>query len=122
MDLAYTANGHVYHTNYDTPAAVTPGSIQRAGDNILALIKGIVNSPYLADPGEYRHGAVVFFDFLGVIMVHYPERISLVINVLTAFVVVLCLIRKFLGFPGKKDVKKGKKMFSTAVYMYEHYH
>ena len=121
MDLAYTANGHVYHTNYDTPAAVTPGSIQRAGDNILALIKGIVNSPYLADPGEYRHGAVVFFDFLGIIMVHYPERISLVINVLTAFVVVLCLIRKFLGFPGKKDVKKGKKMFST-VYMYEHYH
>lgn len=121
MDLAYTANGHVYHTNYDTPAAVTPGSIQRAGDNILALIKGIVNSPYLADPGEYRHGAVVFFDFLGIIMVHYPERISLVINVLTAFVVVLCLIRKFLGFPGKKDVKKGKKMFST-VYMCEHYH
>lgn len=119
MDLAYTANGHVYHTNYDTPAAVTPGSIQRAGDNILALIKGIVNSPYLADPGEYRHGAVVFFDFLGIIMVHYPERISLVINVLTAFVVVLCLIRKFLGFPGKKDVKKGKKMFRT-VYMYEH--
>ena len=114
MDLAYTANGHVYHTNYDTPAAVTPGSIQRAGDNILALIKGIVNSPYLADPGEYRHGAVVFFDFLGVIMVHYPERISLVINVLTAFVVVLCLIRKFLGFPGKKDVKKGEKMFSTV--------
>ena len=121
VDLAYTANGHVYHTNYDTPAAVTPGSIQRAGDNILALIKGIVNSPYLADPGEYRHGAVVFFDFLGIIMVHYPERISLVINVLTAFVVVLCLIRKFLGFPGKKDVKKGKKMFST-VYMCEHYH
>ena len=114
MDLAYTANGHVYHTNYDTPAAVTPGSIQRAGDNILALIKGIVNSPYLADPGEYRHGAVVFFDFLGIIMVHYPERISLVINVLTAFVVVLCLIRTFLGFPGKKDVKKGKKMFSTV--------
>ena len=108
MDLAYTANGHVYHTNYDTPQAVTPGSIQRAGDNILALVKGIVNSPFLAHPGEYRHGVMVFFDFLGVIMIHYPERIGLVINTVTAFAAVLCLIKKFIGFPAKKGVKEGK--------------
>ena len=60
MDLPYIANGYVYHTNYDTPAAFTPGSIQHAGDNILALVKSIVNSPFLADPGEYRHGSMMF--------------------------------------------------------------
>ena len=94
MDLAYIANGYVYHTNYDTPAAVTPGSIQRAGDNILALVKSIVNSPFLADPGEYHHGSMVFFDFLGIFVVHYPERIGLVINLTSAFVAVLCLMKK----------------------------
>ena len=108
MDLAYTSNGYVYHTIYDTPEAVTPGSIQRAGDNILALVKDIVNSPFLADPGEYRHGAMVFFDFLGVAMVHYPERIGLVINMVTAFVAVLCLIKKFIVFPAKKEATESK--------------
>ena len=117
MDLAYTANGFVYHTNYDTPDAVTPGSIQRAGDNILALVKGIVNSPYLADPGEYRHGAMVFFDFLGIVMIHYPERIGLVINIVTAFVAVLCLIKKFIGFPSKKNIKQGKMFVVCILHM-----
>ena len=98
MDLAYIANGYVYHTNYNTPAAVTPGSIQRAGDNILALVKSIVNSPFLADPGEYRHGSMVFFDFLGIFVVHYPKRIGLVINLTSPFVAVLCLMKKFLLF------------------------
>ncbi|KAL9950991.1 hypothetical protein ACROYT_G043577 [Oculina patagonica] len=108
MDLAYTANGYVYHTNYDSPAAVTSGSIQRAGDNILALVKSIINSPFLADPGEYRHGAMVFFDFLGVAMVHYPERIGFVLNIVTAAVAVLCLIKKFIGFPAKKNTTEGE--------------
>lgn len=107
MDLAYTANGYVYHTNYDTPAAVTPGSIQRAGDNILALVKSIINSPYLVDPGEYRHGAMVFFDFLGVVMVHYPERIGIVLNIATGVVAVLCLLKKFVQFPAKKNTAEG---------------
>ncbi|XP_066015724.1 endoplasmic reticulum metallopeptidase 1-like isoform X2 [Pocillopora verrucosa] len=109
MDLAYIANGYVYHTNYDTPAAVTPGSIQRAGDNILALVKSIVNSPFLADPGEYRHGSMVFFDFLGIFVIHYPERIGLVINLTLAFVVVLCLMKKFLHFLAKRTIfEEGK--------------
>ena len=107
MDLAYVANGYVYHTNYDTPAAVTPGSIQRAGDNILAVAKSIVNSPFLVDPGEYRHGAMVFFDFLGLVMVHYPERIGVVLNIVTGVVAVLCLLKRFIQFPAKKDTIEG---------------
>ena len=102
MDLAYTANGYVYHTYYDTPEAVTPGSMQRAGDNIYALVKGILNSPYLVNAGEYRHGTVVFFDFLGMFMIHYPERIGAIINMLTVLVVILCTVKKFIGFPSKK--------------------
>jgi hypothetical protein len=36
-------NGYVYHTKYDTEEAIPAGSIQRAGDNVLAVVK------YLAD-------------------------------------------------------------------------
>lgn len=114
MDLAYTANGYVYHTYYDTPEVVTPGSIQRAGDNIFELVKGILNSPYLANPGEYQHGHVVFFDYLGLFMIHYPERIGAVINMLTALVVILCTIKKFTGFPSKKE-NPTKAMQSMAL-------
>ena len=102
IDIAYAANGYVYHTNYDTPAAVTPGSIQRAGDNILALVKTILNSPFLSDPGGYRHGDMVFFDFIGLFVTYYPERIGFVINTVTAVGVVLCLLSKFSGFLAKK--------------------
>ena len=37
-------NGYVYHTKYDTEAAIPPGSIQRAGDNVLAVVRHLLNS------------------------------------------------------------------------------
>ena len=57
----------------------------------MALVKGVANSPFLAHPGEYRHGKVVFFDFLGLFMVVYPERVGVILN--TAVVLVsLCYL------------------------------
>ena len=37
-------NGYVYHTKYDTESAIPPGSIQRAGDNVIAVVREIANS------------------------------------------------------------------------------
>lgn len=39
LDLAYIRNGYVYHTKYDTVAHVTQESLQRAGDNLLGLVR-----------------------------------------------------------------------------------
>ncbi|XP_001640905.2 endoplasmic reticulum metallopeptidase 1 [Nematostella vectensis] len=97
IDIAYITNGFVYHTQYDTPAAITKGSIQRAGENVFSVVKEIANSPLLEDPGEYRHGAMVFFDFLGLLMIHYPERIGVIVNGLTLVITVLCVLQKFLS-------------------------
>ena len=46
----------IYNCRYDTPDRIPDGSIQRAGENILALIKEIANLDELIDPRENKHG------------------------------------------------------------------
>ena len=59
VDIAYITDGFVYHTPLDDDAHVLPGSMQRAGENMLATIQAIVSSPQLvfAHP-SYRHYCV----------------------------------------------------------------
>lgn len=40
VDLAWSANGYVYHTRLDTADRVPPAVLQRTGDNVLALARG----------------------------------------------------------------------------------
>ncbi|CAG9796008.1 unnamed protein product [Diatraea saccharalis] len=40
LDLAWNADGYVYHTRLDAPDRVPPAAIQRTGDNVLALVNG----------------------------------------------------------------------------------
>ena len=92
--MAYIANGYVYHTCYDTPEAVTPGSVQSAGENILFLVKAMAKSSLLVDPGAYQHGTMVYFDFLGLFLVHYPERMGVFLNAVAAALALVCIIRR----------------------------
>ncbi|OZC06703.1 hypothetical protein X798_06313 [Onchocerca flexuosa] len=63
LDIAYFRNGWVYHTEFDTPKYITSGCIQRAGENVLAVIKALVKSPYLDRPGDFRQAnRWVFYD------------------------------------------------------------
>ncbi|XP_041916512.1 endoplasmic reticulum metallopeptidase 1 isoform X3 [Alosa sapidissima] len=80
IDLAFIENGYIYHTKYDTADRILTDSIQRAGDNILAVLKHLVMSEKLADASEYRHGNMVFFDLLGLVVVAYPARVGTIIN------------------------------------------
>ncbi|XP_019621135.1 PREDICTED: endoplasmic reticulum metallopeptidase 1-like [Branchiostoma belcheri] len=82
IDIAYMDNGYVYHLKYDSPDQIPPGCIQRAGENLLSIVQHLVNSPYLAYPGEYRHGKTVFFDVIGQFMVVYPHHVAIIINCL----------------------------------------
>lgn len=38
LDIAFVDRGEVYHTEYDTAARIPGGSVQRAGDNVLAVL------------------------------------------------------------------------------------
>ncbi|CAG0879849.1 unnamed protein product [Darwinula stevensoni] len=72
LDIANIHNGYVYHTSNDIPEHITPKSLQRAGNNILALVKAIGNSDTLQDQqGPDKSQKMVYFDFLGLFMVVY---------------------------------------------------
>ena len=38
LDIAFIDRGEVYHTEHDTAARIPGGSVQRAGDNVLAVL------------------------------------------------------------------------------------
>ncbi len=57
------------------------------------MIKEIANSPYLANPGEEKHGKVVYFDFIGLYMVVYTHRVGVILNVVTMATVLLTVWR-----------------------------
>ncbi|XP_059412979.1 endoplasmic reticulum metallopeptidase 1-like [Carassius carassius] len=102
IDLAFIENGFIYHTKYDTPGRIHTDSIQRAGDNILSVLKHLVMSDELADSSKYRHGTMVFFDMLGLMMVAYPAHVGTVINYLVAVAAVIylggkCLLTSSVG-------------------------
>lgn len=47
VDLAWSANGYVYHTQLDTAERVPRSALQRTGDNVLALTHGNHSLPIL---------------------------------------------------------------------------
>ncbi|XP_055986560.1 endoplasmic reticulum metallopeptidase 1 [Sorex fumeus] len=110
IDLAFIENGYIYHTKYDTADRILTGSIQRAGDNILAVLKYLATSDVVAASSEYQHGNVVFFDVLGLFVVAYPSRMGSIINCMVVMAVVLYLGRKMLQ-PKRKTANYTKDFF-----------
>jgi len=66
------------------------------GDNLLAVVRAIVDSELLADPAEYRHGHVIYFDFVGLFMIILPVRLGMLVNVIATVFVMLWFATKLL--------------------------
>ncbi|XP_027471117.1 endoplasmic reticulum metallopeptidase 1 isoform X5 [Zalophus californianus] len=96
IDLAFIENGYIYHTKYDTADRILTDSIQRAGDNILAVLKYLATSDMLPSSSKYRHGNMVFFDVLGLFVIAYPSRVGSIINSVVVMAGVLYLGKKLL--------------------------
>ncbi|NXC84556.1 ERMP1 metallopeptidase, partial [Cercotrichas coryphoeus] len=112
IDLAFIENGYIYHTEYDTSDRILTDSIQRAGDNILAVLKYLATSEKLAKSFEYRHGNVVFFDILGLFVLAYPARVGTIMNYITAAVAFFYLSKKVLQ-PKPRAVHNLKKLLTA---------
>ncbi|KAJ8969459.1 hypothetical protein NQ317_008791 [Molorchus minor] len=83
LDFAWSANGYVYHTKFDSIEQIPLGSLQRTGDNILALAKGMAQGHQLSNVDKYRAGNLVFFDFLGAFVIRWPMLVADIINILS---------------------------------------
>ncbi|TRZ14297.1 hypothetical protein HGM15179_012804 [Zosterops borbonicus] len=112
IDLAFIENGYIYHTEYDTSDRILTDSIQRAGDNILAVLKYLATSEKLAKSFEYRHGNVVFFDILGLFVLAYPARVGTIMNYITVAIAFFYLSKKVLQ-PKPRAVHNLKKLLTA---------
>lgn len=110
IDLAFIENGYIYHTKYDTADRILTDSIQRAGDNILALLKYLATSDMLASSSEYKHGNMVFFDVLGLFVIAYPSRVGSIVNSMVVMAAVVYLGRKLLR-PKRQTASYTKDFF-----------
>lgn len=72
-----------------------------SGDNILAVLRYLATSEKLADSSAYRHGNMVFFDLLGVVVVAYPARVGTILNYMVATATFLYLAKK-ASLPGNR--------------------
>ncbi|KAI8773749.1 endoplasmic reticulum metallopeptidase 1 [Biomphalaria glabrata] len=113
LDIAHIKNGYVYHTKNDLPRYIPAGCMQRGGENILATLKHLASSSKLTNPGEDKHGSLVFFDFLGFFMVSYPYRMSIILNCTTFLYVVVAYLKHF--FKDRTDYSNKLKQLSVTV-------
>jgi len=67
-----------------------------SGDNLLAIVRAIIDSELLVDPAEYRHGHVIYFDFVGLFMVILPVRIGMFIDITAVVLVTVRFAAKLL--------------------------
>ena len=74
-----------------------------SGDNLLALVRALANSPQLADPGDDRHGNMVYCDVIGQMVIMYPQRIGAILNTIVVVVVMLDVARRILGRSGNGE-------------------
>ena len=76
--MAYIRNGFVYHTKYDDLNHLSLPAMQRAGDNLLALVTHLADSDW---PTDLTESNLIFFDYLGVFMVTFSNVWWHVLNI-----------------------------------------
>jgi len=73
FNFAFIGNVGHYHTPLDNAANVSESSVQHQGDNALAALMALANSPTLRAPAEES----VFFDVFARALISWPAQFAL---------------------------------------------
>ncbi|XP_017105836.3 putative endoplasmic reticulum metallopeptidase 1-A [Drosophila bipectinata] len=91
LDIAQCINGYTYHTKYDRFSNIPRGSTQNTGENVLALVRALVNATELNDLSAHASGHAVFFDFLGISFISYNESTGVILNCCVALITLILI-------------------------------
>lgn len=112
LDFAWSTNGYVYHTKFDTVDQIPLGTLQRTGDNILALTQGIIFEDYLSDTNIHgATGSLVFFDFLGAFVIRWSQYSASAINIASM------IIAGYSIHLNMQSARRSKNIY-ISIYMY----
>ena len=104
MDFAFAQNAYWWHTEFDEARRISPGSIQRAGENVLEVLRYILKNGYFDKHSTIGRPNFVFFDFLGFTAFAYSKTVAWVLNVLAATAVFVAIWKRLgdFGYLGGK--------------------
>ncbi|XP_047115031.1 endoplasmic reticulum metallopeptidase 1-like isoform X1 [Schistocerca piceifrons] len=117
LDFAWSTNGYVYHTKYDNVEQIPLGTLQRTGDNILALTLNMINSQEIVEAELHSEGNLIFFDFLGAFIVRWSQLLNRFMNIIAVAFSVYTLKQNMIAATDH-DVKKNvywRHLCMTAV-------
>ena len=89
INFAYVGGGTQYHTPLDNFADVDPGSVQRRGDQALAMVRAFG----AADLGAAGPGGAVWFDAFAAFVVWWPAGWSLWLAVAALALLAVAVVR-----------------------------
>ncbi|HEY0593504.1 MAG TPA: M28 family peptidase, partial [Thermoanaerobaculia bacterium] len=91
IDYVLFRNGWAYHTRLDTPRAVSDGSLQEMGSNVVAMVRALANRATLP---QSRERAVYYH--AGLRMLAYPESLGRLVAIALIALAVASAIAAFV--------------------------
>lgn len=114
LDIAFVRDGFVYHTEFDTSDRVPLGSIQRAGDNVMAVALRLARKKNLGL--NLSNSSAVFYDLFGMRMISYPAWAGVVMNLSMIIITCAMMWQDVNKFSKKMDVEV--KVCLRAVFLF----
>uniref|UniRef100_A0A7E4V4F5 FXNA-like protease n=1 Tax=Panagrellus redivivus TaxID=6233 RepID=A0A7E4V4F5_PANRE len=98
LDFAFAQNAYWWHTEFDEAHRIRPGSLQHAGDNVLAVVRLLLKEGNFGKSVTFGKPYFVFFDYLGFATIAYGVETSIVLSIIATVAVLVVIGRHVSDF------------------------